>query len=68
MTPTETFLALGLTLAGISGIVGALSVWCRPVKYTQLGRFAGNDVALRSYENRLAAAGIGKVRNVREVV
>lgn len=60
--------ALGLTIAGICGLIGALSVWCRPVKFTQLGRFAGNDVARQSYENRLAAAGIGKVRDVREVV
>lgn len=60
--------ALGLTLAGIISLVKLLSMWCRPVKYTQLGRFAGNDAARQSYENRLAAAGIGKVRNVREVV
>lgn len=61
-------IAIGLTLAGISCIVGALSLWCRPVKFTELTRHPGNDAALRSYENRLSAAGIGKVRNVREVV
>ncbi len=60
--------ALGLTIAGIISLVKLLSMWCRPVKYTQLGRFAGNDAARQSYENRLSAAGIGKVRNVREVV
>lgn len=60
--------ALGLTLAGIISLVKLLSMWCRPVKFTQLGRFAGNDAARQSYENRLSAAGIGKVRNVREVV
>lgn len=60
-------IALGLTIAGISALIGLLSMWCRPVKFTQLGRFAGNDAARQSYENRLSAAGIGKVRNVREV-
>jgi hypothetical protein len=60
-------IALGLTVAGSSAIVGALSVWCRPVKFTELTRFPGNDAARESYENRLSAAGIGKVRNVREV-
>lgn len=60
-------IALGLTVAGISALIGLLSMWCRPVKFTELSRFAGNDAARQSYENRLAAAGIGKVRNVREV-
>jgi hypothetical protein len=60
-------IAIGLTIAGICGLIGALSVWCRPVKFTELGRFPGNDEAKAQYERRLEAAGIGKVRNVREV-
>jgi hypothetical protein len=59
MSATETILALGFTLAGISGIVGALSVWCRPVKFTQLTRYQGPDKALRSYEQRRDAGGFG---------
>lgn len=61
-------IALGLTIAGSSALIGLLSMWCRPVKFTELTRFPGNDAARQSYENRLNAAGIGKVRNVREVV
>lgn len=60
-------IAFGLAIAGISGIVGALSMWCRPVPMRQLTRFPGNDEAKAQYEARLEAAGIGKVRNVREV-
>lgn len=61
----NTLIALGLTLAAICALVGLLAAWCRPVKFTELTRFPGNDAAKESYENRLAAAGIGKVRNVR---
>lgn len=60
-------IALGLTIAGISALIGLLSLWCRPVKFTQLTRFPGNDAARERYDARLEAAGIGKVRNVREV-
>lgn len=63
----NTIIGIGLCLAGSCIIIGLLDRWCRPVKFTQLTRFNGNDVALESYENRLSAAGIGKVRNVREV-
>lgn len=61
-------IALGLVLAGIFAIIGALNEWCRPVPMRQLTRFPGNDEARQQYERRLEAAGIGKVRNVREVV
>ena len=61
----NTLAALGLTLAAISVLIRLLAAWCRPVKFTELSRFPGNDAAAQSYENRLAAAGIGKVRNVR---
>ena len=62
----NTIIAIGLCLAGSCIIIGLLDRWCRPVKFTQLTRFKGNDVALESYESRLTAAGIGKVRNVRD--
>lgn len=52
-------IALGLTIAGISAIIGLLTVWCRPVKFTQLGRFPGNDEALRLYEARRDMGGHG---------
>jgi hypothetical protein len=51
--------ALGLTIAGICALIGALSVWCRPVKFTELTRFPGNDEAIRSYETRRDAGGFG---------
>lgn len=61
-------IALGLTLAGSCALIGALGMWCRPVKFHQLGRFVDNDVARERYEARLEAGGYGRVRNVREVV
>ena len=63
----STIIGIGLCLAGSCIIIGLLDRWCRPVKMTQLTRFAGNDVAAELYERRLEAAGIGKVRNVRDV-
>lgn len=62
----STIIAIGLCLAASCVIIGLLDRWCRPVKFTQLTRFQGNDVASELYDKRLEAAGIGKVRNVRD--
>lgn len=50
-------IAIGLTLAGISSLIGSLALWCRPVKFHQLTRFQGNDAARESYLSRAEQGG-----------
>ena len=53
---------LGLCIAGVCAVVGLFAHWCRPVRFVQLGRFPGNEVAIERYEIRRDALGHGAIR------
>lgn len=57
MPHADTILTVAGCLAGIALIVRLLDCWCRPVRYTQLMRFPGNEAARQAYELRAEMGG-----------